>query len=118
MKFYKGFLNNMKYDGAKYEGGYKSDYFDGLGTFTLGNGVVEVNNYRDGKLHGKFTTNYTNGDVKVQKFRNGKQYGVTSFTYKDGDKYVGNFKNFMRNGLGEYIIPMDPFDDKTSKNSR
>ncbi len=33
------------------------------------------------------------------------------------NKYIGNFKNFMRNGLGEYMIPMDPFDNKTSKNT-
>ena len=132
--YYVGNFINGKYDGSgkliwpennvmNFDGGYKtwekSDFRK-----------EQLINYKKyyNKMHGyglflkkyNFYLEYGYGGKFEGKWNNNQMIKGTMHQYnysQIGNKYIGNFKNFMRNGLGEYMIPMDPFNDKTSKNT-
>ena len=94
-------------NGDKYVGEFKTDAYNGQGTFIFGPnsewaGDKHVGEYRNNKRNGQGTYTHANGDKYVGEYKNDAMNGQGTYTHADGDKYVGEFKNDAYNGQGTY----------------
>eukprot|EP00037_Helgoeca_nana_P029476 m.351703 g.351703 ORF g.351703 m.351703 type:complete len:141 (+) comp27980_c7_seq1:524-946(+) len=83
-KFAKHGNGMLKYpDGSVYDGEFKDDEFNGMGTFkwpTTGESYVGW--WRDGEMHGKGRFTFGSGGFYTGGFSHGKMHGVGKLTIK------------------------------------
>ena len=88
----------------EYEGEFKDDKFNGIGTLTSKIGDKYVGEFKNGKYEGQGTLTSQNGDKYVGGFKDGKKAGQGTLTFgfnkEDNVKYVGEFKNGIFEGQG------------------
>ena len=110
-----GWENNLKSgfgtlvtERSRYEGEFRYDKRDGLGTLWLRNGgekggpwrKVYHGGWRNGKRHGEGTSYHANGDVYVGGWSEDCKDGRGTIRFSNGDLFTGTFKGNMRNGPG------------------
>lgn len=87
------------FDGLVYEGEWKNNLYDGLGSLINSDNSIYTGNFVEGKKNGK--GKYIVGKVIYEgNFLNDFKHGEGKESYPDESNYVGSFKNGMKNGLG------------------
>eukprot|EP01118_Nematostelium_gracile_P010041 TRINITY_DN3421_c0_g1_i2.p2 TRINITY_DN3421_c0_g1~~TRINITY_DN3421_c0_g1_i2.p2 ORF type:complete len:235 (-),score=61.13 TRINITY_DN3421_c0_g1_i2:21-725(-) len=87
-------------DGSTYEGEYKDDNRNGLGTYHYKNGSKYVGNWTDGKRNGQGKETYASGDIYEGEFKDGARDGIGQYWYFNGSLYVGQWSGGEKKGRG------------------
>jgi hypothetical protein len=102
-----------------YDGSFKDDLYEGLGTLFFDNGFFYNGQFERGKRNGKGTF-----ASKIDKYKYDGEWvddikeGIGHEFYPDGSSYKGEFSNNKKNGKGLYymndgsIYDGDFYDDK------
>jgi len=117
---------------GQYLGEWKSNRWDGKGTYEQANGTRYVGEWKDGKRngvgtlwtkvkgqlrkryagqwlndvpHGRGVYFYPNGDNHNGEWKNGVRHGVGVMQYADGGVYEGDYFNNKRHGFGVFDYP-------------
>jgi hypothetical protein len=77
----------------EYDGKWKKDKINGLGTMEYGNGNVYKGEWKNNKMHGLGTMNLENGDVYTGNWINDIRQGEGTMNLENGDVYTGNWEN-------------------------
>mmetsp|Transcript_37317 Transcript_37317/g.69509 ORF Transcript_37317/g.69509 Transcript_37317/m.69509 type:complete len:626 (+) Transcript_37317:90-1967(+) len=111
-----------------YEGRWREDMFDGLGTYnyedgtsyvgrfshnqkhrfgrqTFLDGSVYEGNFLKDKFHGEGTLTYASGGVYTGAWIEGRMQGEGTFTSPDGEEYTGNWVDDKKYGMGKMTYP-------------
>jgi len=88
-----------------YEGGWKSDLFEGQGRYIDDSGNVYEGEWRKGKLNGEGSFHSPGGNSYVGQWINDSPHGRGIEQWKNGDHYQGSFRNGLKEGIGRLILP-------------
>jgi len=90
--------------GDKYEGGFKSDMYDGQGKFFKRNGDTMEGCWRRGHLNGQAVIDFANGDRYEGEFFAGRFQGQGRYTYNHGRGwYEGEYNQGKQHGRGTRV---------------
>jgi hypothetical protein len=122
-----------------YEGSWKNNFMDGLGTYTFGNtGHTFVGNFSQNKILGfgkhSFSDGssyegrcdglsregygkniYSNGEVYEGEYKCDWRHGHGKHVYVDGSTYEGYFKEDARDGFGFYSFGGNKYEGTWSR---
>ena len=77
-------------NGNFYEGGWKKDKKDGIGTYIfLTTGEKFIGNFANGQRHGTGTFHFAYGDRYEGEWQRGKKHGLGKINYVSGSVYDG-----------------------------
>ncbi|PPR78806.1 MAG: Secreted effector protein PipB2 [Alphaproteobacteria bacterium MarineAlpha3_Bin5] len=85
-------------NGNKYEGDWKNDQYNGIGTLTDSIGNRYFGQFKNGKFHGYGTAHFANGNTYVGEFKSDKFNGQGTYTFADGRKDIGEWKDDKMHG--------------------
>ncbi len=100
---FNGFGTLVWKDGAKYVGQFKLDFANGQGTMTWANGNKYVGEHKNGKANGKGVFNYANGNQYIGEHKDDLAHGYGTMKWKNGNKYFGEHIKGKANGKGTFI---------------
>lgn len=101
--------------GAKYEGQWLNDAWDGLGKLRLPAGNIYEGMFVSGKMCGRGVCTYDSGTFQSYngQWQKNEWHGDGKLTYTNGDVYEGDFKEDARHGTGIFkFINGDVFEGK------
>jgi hypothetical protein len=93
-------------DGTTYVGEFVAGKYQGSGTLTRSDGVVQEGTWADNRLvNGTHTLTLANGTRARQQVRNGELYGPITLLYPDGRTYSGGLAGTVPQGQGTMTFP-------------
>jgi hypothetical protein len=106
-------------NGDVYDGDWKNNKMDGLGTFYYKKSGNEYDgDWKNNKKHGFGTYYWNDGDKYVGDFLNDKKHGKGRYTWKSGSKYEGDWVNGKRTGEGVLTFANGKKQEGVFKNSK
>lgn len=90
---------NIKEENVTYQNGIK--YTGKCSVYYDSGELASIQQYIDGKDHGKWIFYYPNGQIETEgNFEMGKRVGKWKYYYQDGQKsQISNYKNGIKNGV-------------------
>jgi hypothetical protein len=105
-QFVKGALFGkglLEWEDAVYEGEFKANQRDGMGTLRWKNGLVYEGEFKNNTLEGQGKLSWPSpGDIYEGSFHHNQIEGRGTYTFHSGDTYKGDFKAGVRDGRGVY----------------
>jgi hypothetical protein len=87
-----------------YEGEFKNNMINGLGTYCWANTNIFNGYFKDGKMHGKGIYKWPDGSEYEGEYINNLKEGLGKFKWTDNKIYVGPFNNGKPHGDGCMLI--------------
>lgn len=111
--YYKGSFKGGRREGTgqlylfseaiKYEGSFVNNMFNGLGTFTWGDGKKYIGEFKNDLMHGRGDFTWPDGRKYSGDYKSGKKDGHGVFTWTDGRRYEGGWRRGLQSGPGVMI---------------
>jgi len=86
--------------GARYDGEWLNDKFEGFGTYRYYGGAKYVGQFSNNRRNGQGTFTFKDGATYVGGYKDDLRSGRGTFTYPNGVKFVGEYRFDKRNGPG------------------
>lgn len=104
MKFGKSLLKKKQNGELVYEGFFKDDKFNGIGTLYLNNGYVYEGSFVNGKKQGKGCL-YSDDRKFIYEgdFVDDEKEGFGKEIFPDGTRFEGDFEKGKKNGIGKCL---------------
>lgn len=103
-KIRNGFDKYIWNNGTTYEGNWKNNKIDGIGTIGYANGDQYSGSFTQNKKNGYGVFTWANKESYKGEWVNDKMNGYGVYLFKNGDVYNGNWSNNKMDGQGTYMF--------------
>lgn len=97
-------LGTFSYKGEEYKGNFKNSIFEGYGVLKFANGNIYEGNFSQGNIEGKGKMTFYDGNIYSGDWTKEKMSGNGKYYFKNGTKYEGQFNEGKINGQGTLFL--------------